>query len=396
MFWLRFELARLSQGIVQGREAASQLPQHAGILRPLSGEEYGQFSGAWAATEENALGAIRTHPRLAANQRMRALQQACDIGTVALNDEKQPALGCRIPCLACPGSAGAKVRPFEVCRPLAQLLFNLPRRRSREGENLRIAVPVDRFLVRAGFFEDTVKIAATETESADGGAARMLRRRHPRPGFRVDVERAIFRLKRLDRLFDLERRRQHLVMESGDSFDESGDASCCLGVAYLRFYRSQSTPSLRTLMRPRLPLCGVIYFSQRGYFRNIAYARAGAVRLDQFDCIGGHPGKLIRLADGLDLSGGAGSVDGIAPAITRRTQAAQNRINAVAVAPCILETFQHHHAQPFAENGAVGAGIERPGIARRRQTRRLAEQHVHENIIERIDAAGQHHVGPAR
>ncbi len=160
-------------------------------------------------------------------------------------------------------------------------------------------------------------------------------------------------------------------------------------MANLRLYRSESAPSAFAF---RL----AVDLGERGYFRGVADARACAVGLDHLDGVRFDSCNAIGFANRFDLPRGAGSVDGVAATIARRTHAAQDRIDAVAVAPGIGKAFQHHHAQPFAEDRTVGGGVERPGIPRRRQRRRLAETHVHKNIIERIHAAAQHHIGAAR
>ena len=163
--------------------------------RSLSGKEDGQFPGAWAATEEDAPSELRR--RRSSRPGSRSADRACSskrgqVRALALDDEKQSALGRRIPRLPRLGGASAELRPLRVRRPLAQAAVRSSAGvRARESEDLRIAVPVDGFLVGAGFFKDAVEIAAAEAESADGGAARMRRRRQPRPGFGVDVERTV-------------------------------------------------------------------------------------------------------------------------------------------------------------------------------------------------------------
>ena len=45
---------------------------------------------------------------------------------------------------------------------------------------------------------------------------------------------------------------------------------------------------------------------------------------------------------------------------------------------------------------AVGRGVEGPTVAGRRQRGRLGEAQVHEDVVEGVDAARQHHVGAAQ
>src|SRR5262249_53667594 len=148
-----------------------------------------------------------------------------------------------------------------------------------------LSIPIEAFFVWPRFFKDAMKIAAAETESADGGAAWMSRRRHPRTRLRVDVEGAVAGLERLDGLLNLKRRRQHFVMKRGRGLDEPGDTGGRFGMSNLRLNRSESAPSLWTLLRP-------VDLRQRVNFRGIADARARAVRFNQLDRIRRHAGHV--------------------------------------------------------------------------------------------------------
>jgi hypothetical protein len=96
------------------------------------------------------------------------------------------------------------------------------------------------------------------------------------------------------------------------------------------------------------------------------------------------------------LTGRFRRINRVALAVARRANAANDGVNLVAVAAGVVEPLQHQHAQALAEDGAVGAGVERPGVPGRRQRRRLAKAHVHKDVVKGVDAARHDNVGPMR
>ncbi len=203
----------LGKGLVHSREATRQLAQHPRILRSLSGKEDGQLAGARAAVEENTFGTLQSIlVAAAAQERSCALDKTRQVGGLALNDEKQATGRRRVPSEPSLGGKGAEDRPLQLRRPILQLSFDVCRDRSAEGENLRVAVPIDHFLVRSRLFEYRMKVTAAEAKRADGGAARMVRRGQPRARLGVDVKGAVGGLERFEGLAHLDRRRQDFVM----------------------------------------------------------------------------------------------------------------------------------------------------------------------------------------
>ena len=94
-----------------------------------------------------------------------------------------------------------------------------------------------------GFLEHAVEIAAAEAEGADARApADAGRSGQPRPLLGVDVERRLARGQRPRAAVDLDRRRQHLVMQRQRRLDQPGGARGRLGVADLRLDRAEGAP----------------------------------------------------------------------------------------------------------------------------------------------------------
>ena len=88
------------------------------------------------------------------------------------------------------------------------------------------------------------------------------------------------------------------------------------------------------------------------------------MRLDELDRLRSDPRKIVSPVQRLHLAGGARCINCLALAVARGTDRADDRVNAIAVAPGIIEPLEHQHPQALAQNRAVGRGIERPGLAR--------------------------------
>ena len=112
--------------------------------------------------------------------------------------------------------------------------------------------------------------------------------------------------------------------------------------------------------------------------------------------LGADAGLFVGAAQRLFLAGGVRFVDRRAAAVAGGADAADDGIDAVAVALGVGQALQNDDAQPLAQGGAVAVGIEGAGVAARREGRRFAEAGVHEDVVKGIDAAGDDHVGFAR
>ena len=257
-----------------------------------------------------------------------------------------------------------------------------------EGEDLDVAVPVDAGLGLAMLFQHAVKIGSTESERADAGTARVSCAGQPGTLARVDVERRAAGRSAFQRLIHFDRRRQHLLMQRHRRLDDAGDAGRSLGVADLRLHRAQSAPA--SLLFGSLENGG-----QRGNLGGIADLRAGAVSFDQAQRRRRHAGCVVSALQGQLLAAGARRINRAAAPVAGSAHALDHGVNAVAVALRIREALEHQHAQSFAQNGSVAVRVEGLRVAAGRERRRLAEAHVHEDVVEGVHAAGDDHVRQA-
>ena len=169
-------------------------------------------------------------------------------------------------------------------------------------------VPVDLGFLLGGLFQNTMEIAAAESEGTDSGTAGMFRARQPRPAFGIHIHRCLARLDQFQRPFDFDRRRQNLVVERHCRLDQSGDSGGGFGVTDHRFDRAERTPSAVRLVRP-------IDFGQRFSLDRITDLGAGTVRFHQFNGARGDIGLTIGGQQAADLSVSARGIDGVAFAI---------------------------------------------------------------------------------
>ncbi len=119
-----------------------------------------------------------------------------------------------------------------------------------------------------------VEVRAAEAEGAD----RRRRRSSPTQGRAAspNTNGLVLAVVRLVRLVEVERRRQHAVVQGVGGLDQPGDAGGALGVADLRLDRAE-----RGRARRRAALGE--HLGERGQLGAVADDRAGAVRLDQAD-----------------------------------------------------------------------------------------------------------------
>ncbi len=116
---------------------------------------------------------------------------------------------------------------------------------------------------------------------------------------------------------------------------------------------------------------------------------------DQFYGVRVDPTLLVGPPQGFLLTGRAWLVDGPCAAVTGGSDPLDNSVNPVTVALCIGQALDDDDAEPFTQGRAVGVGVKRLGMPGRGECRGLAEAGVHENVVERVDATGHHHVGLA-
>ena len=264
-------------------------------------------------------------------------------------------------------------------------------RRCAEGNDLHISVPIS-LLVRAALadvlLQYAVKVAATEAEGTDRCSPRMAVGREPRAFVRVHVEGRGARRDLRQRLFDLQRGRQHFVVKRHRCLDQGCGARCGLGVSNLRLHRTERTPRA---LRPALTVDRSEGFGLGG----VSYDRTGTVGLDELHGIGRGAGTLVGPAQRLGLTRRTRRIDGVALAVARCAQTTDLGVDAVAVVDCVVQALQDEDAHSFTEDGAVAFVVEGTCIAGGAQRGRLREAHVHEDVVERVDTAGDGHVAAA-
>ena len=105
-------------------------------------------------------------------------------------------------------------------------------------------------------------INSTKTKSTHTGSSRMSIGQ-PRSSFCIDIQRRLSQIYFVSRLVDINGRRQDLVVQSQNSFDESSSSSSSLGVAYLRFDSTQSNMLFVLIISTK-------HHSHRGQFTGIS------------------------------------------------------------------------------------------------------------------------------
>ncbi len=134
---------------------------------------------------------------------------------------------------------------------------------------------------------------------------------------------------------------------------------------------------------------------QRGEFGPVPHRGAGGVRLEQLDGRGRAVGVGVGAGQRQPLPFGAGRVDALGPAVAGRADAADDRVDTVAVPLGVGEALQRDHADALADEGAVGGVVERSDLPALRQGLGLAEAHVPEDRVFGVGATGDHHLGSA-
>ena len=369
---------RLQRG-EQLTEDHRRLGEHAGVLRPLSGEEEAEPAVGRADAVVHAVGqgpgGVRARRELTQGRGDHGVQP------VGLDHEDQ-AMGRGRPERAARAGGRLDERAPQSLQRGAQAGGVVGRQR----HDLHGVVPGGGAAAVLVLFEHDVVVAAAEAEGADPCSPHAVG--EPRAGLRRQVDGRPLQGELGARGRDLEGRRDDLVVQRERRLDQACGAGRRLGVADLGLDGPQRGAARE---RAGLPEHGV----ERLELAQVAGGRAGAVSLDEADAGGAHARDLVGVAQRAGLAGRAGRVDRLRAAVAGGADAAHHRVDPVAVALSVRQPLQHDHADPLTEDRAVGVGRERPRVTRRRQGRRLAEAHVHEDVVERVDATGEHPVGSA-
>ena len=120
---------------------------------------------------------------------------------------------------------------------------------------------------------------------------------------------------------------------------------------------------------------------------------SGSVALDQVDVAWLPTGFAISGTHGPQLPFAVRSQQTTAH-IVGEANTRNHRMNCVAITQCVVESLQQEDAGAFADDEAIGAGVERGAAAGRRQGAELREAHLRVEAVRPRDAAGQHRIGP--
>ena len=232
-----------------------------------------------------------------------------------------------------------------------------------------------------------MEVGAAKPEGADGGAAGNGAGCEPRPLFSRQVKRRPVSGQLLQGVGHLDGGRDHFVVEGEGRLDEPRSAGRRLSVPDLGLDRTEGAPGSFRL---------TIYLAKGADLHRVPHFGSGTVSLNQTDTFRRNPGPLTGVKDRLLLTSRTGSVDGISPAVAGGADAADNGVDSVPVPLRIGQPLDNHDAEALAESRAVRVGVERFRITAGRECRGFAETHIHEDVIERVDTAGDHHVRLAR
>ncbi len=203
---------------------------------------------------------------------------------------------------------------------------------------------------RAGqvFLQHHVEIRPAEAEGADAGAARLARLHLPGARLRVDEEGAVGEIYLRVGSLEIDRRRQLAGVERQGSLEHAGRPGGALEVAKVGFDRTERHAA-------GAQACCSKDGVQAGHLDHVAHGGGGAVPLQQTDCFRGETGVLPGALDGALLADGVRRGDALAFAIAAPADAADDRIDFVAVAFGVCQAFEQEDRRAFAHDETVGA-----------------------------------------
>ena len=238
-------LVRLGDGLARLREDARQFPAHAHVLAGLAREQEREPAGPLRAAEEHVRQAPRLLVPLCRHRRGCVPEARGRVGTGFNDKHKTERVTGRERSPGCQGTEGQCIgrgclidERVPLTEPVPQLLDGVGGQR----DELRCAVP-GRVRGRAGvLLEHGVEITPAEAERADARSTGLAVRAEPRPSLCVEIEGAGVDVEGGIGLADLDRRRQHLVVQGERRLDQSGSTGGGLRVPDLRLDRSERAP----------------------------------------------------------------------------------------------------------------------------------------------------------
>ena len=376
------------------RESTHQVTSHVRILTALPRKEEGERTGRGSMSESDVISVFgrRLPAGHAGAGGLEALFQL--IATFGLIQHHRHAKAMRSVerFTAFGRQAGDSTRSARCRRARAQPVDSggqLPCIVRRKTEDLDRAVPGGQGTRGSVFFQHRVKITPAESESTHAGTAGAAGTGNPGAQPMVQVKRTAFDIQFWIHWFCLQGRRQDFVKERQGGFYDSGRPCGRLCVADVRFDRTQRTPSpFGVLNAENLP--------ERLKFNLIADPGACTVGLHHIDRKRVDAGFLIGPLQCTNLPFRAWGVDTGRFSIARRPDPPDHGINAIAIPFSICESLEYDETHAFAKYRSIRIAAEGADFAGFGQDVRFGKTHMHEHVVDRVHAAGDHHIASAR
>ncbi len=227
-----------------------------------------------------------------------------------------------------------------------------------------------------------MEVATAETERTDRRASGLIAGAHPRAGLGVDVEGCLVQPERRVRAVHLRRAGERRMLQCQNRLDQPGGSGCRFGVAYLGLDRAECDARR---------VVGEHGF-ESGELGDVTGFGRGAMRLEQFHrrrCV---TGVLVSETECLGLTLRTWCVDAGCPPVRGASDAPDDRMDLVAVPLGIAEALEGEHADALADDRSVGGIGKRSAVTALRERGSLGKAHEHHDVVERVDAAGEHQV----
>ena len=178
-----------------------------------------------------------------------------------------------------------------------------------------------------------MKIRTAESEGTDASVALAYAIvLEPWLGLRVDIHRRSIDAHRRIRRADIDRGRQHAMVQRQRRFDRTRCTSGCFGMSDLRLYTAdRDMPYTALIIRHDL--------AQRADFGGITDYSASAMRFDHANAGGGDSSIFVSAIETFDLAFSSRCVNALKPPIAGTAQPSDHGIDAITVAFGITQSF---------------------------------------------------------
>ncbi len=250
-------------------------------------------------------------------------------------------------------------------------------RRERRGNlSIRLATMI---------FQNEMRVRAAETEGAHRGQPPAPRIHRPLLERRVDVHRALSEVDVLIGALAMDARRQLAVLQAQACLDDTHHA---------RSGGRVSNVSLHGTERAELLLLGEVSerIRQRMHFDGVTQPGRGAMSLDVLNLLNIDAASAVDRLLQPTLRQEAGHGDARSLAILVCPARHDHRVDVIVVPFSIGEALEHQHSDGIADDDAVGAIVERPALAGRREHPRVVHRYKGHRVVVHIRAAGERDV----